>query len=240
MMLKKYLELEVLVFVLAGALVGYFLLSHHNLHQQTLIQAIQTSPEQPASQVIATNPTASPIPTVTPAAQPISKPVVKPTTKPTLIFTPAISTTSQISSDGTRKVSVDIVGNKDGNQTYEVLVDNGPVIYSKTLPMGESISIPYNTWSPGDTYFFLQENSGSQTQVMVFNGSGQPFSNGDEFLDLTGVFAQDVSASSFGQATGWASNNLIIIESKNADGSNGTSYWFGVPDESVTPLATQF
>jgi hypothetical protein len=33
---------------------------------------------------------------------------------------------------------------------------------------------------------------------------------------------------------------LIIIESKNADGSNGTSYWFGVPGESVTPLATQF
>jgi hypothetical protein len=237
MMLKKYLELEVLVFVLAGALVGYFLLSHHNSNQQTLIQAMQSSPEQPAPQVIATNPTTTPVPTVTPAAvvQQISKPA-----KPTLVFTPAISTTSQISPDGTRKVSIDIVGNQDGSKTYEVLVDNSPVIFSKTLPTGESISIPYNTWSPDNTYFFLQENSGNQTQIMVFNASGQPFTNGNEFLDLTGVFAQDVSASAFGQATGWASDNLIIIESKNADRSNGTSYWFGVPGESVTPLATQF
>ncbi len=242
MILKKYLELEVLVFILAGALVGYFMLAHQNTHQQTLIQAIQTSNQTPiqppASQIVGTSPTITPLPTVTPT-QNIVKPA-KPSTKTPVVFTPAISTTSQISSDGSRKVTVDIVGNKDGNQTYEVLIDNGPIIYSQTLPSGSSISIPYNTWSPNNTYFFLQENSGNLTQIMVFDGSGKSFSNGNEFLDLTGIFAQRVTKYAFGQATGWASNNLIIIESKRSDGTQGPSYWFGVPGESVTYLSTQF
>src|SRR5581483_9774178 len=108
-----------------------------------------------------------------------------------------------------------------------------------TLPTGDSLIVPYNTWSPGNNYFFIQENSNDGTQVMVFNGSGKPFTNGSEFLDLTGVFAKDVSTSAFGSATGWAADNLIIIESKNTTGANGTSYWFGVPDEGVIPLATQ-
>ncbi len=245
-MLKKYLELEVLVFVLAGALVGYFVLAHMNSHQQTLIQAMQSqkesleqqTPQPPTSQEAAVV-IATPAPTVAPTVMDVLKPA-KVTTKPTIVFTPAISTTSQTSPDGTRKVTIDTVGTKDGNTTYEVQIDDGPIVYSRTLPTGDSLIVPYNTWSPGDNYFFIQENSTDGTQVMVFNGSGKPLSNGNEFLDLTGVFAKDVSAAAFGSATGWAADNLIIIESKNADGTNGTSYWFGVPDQGVIPLATQF
>lgn len=234
MMLRKYLELEVLFFILVGAAVGYVLL----LHQQsttspTLIQGIQ---ETAPIAVSNPSPTLTPMPTPTNAPTPTNVP----SPKPSIVFNQAVTSISQDSSDGTKTVTVTSSANTNGNQTYSVSVNNGPIIFSKTLTPGNSISIPYNTWSPDNTYFFLQENSGSQTQVMVFNGSGQPFSNGGAYLDLTGVFAQDVSSPAFSKATGWASDNLIIIETKNSDGSEGTSYWFGVPDESVTPLATLF
>jgi hypothetical protein len=239
MVLKKYLELEVLVFILAGAAAGYFLLVHQTgVVKQTIVQSMQTQPQSQTA--IATNPTTTPVPTVTPIPT-LKVQAVTVSPKPTVAANnPTVATTSQISSDGTETVIVNTTQNKDGNQTYLVSVNNGPVIYSETLPAGSNITIPYNTWSPDNTYFFLQKNSQSQTQIMVFNGNGQPFSNGQAFLDLTGVFAQDAPNADFGEATGWAADNLIIILTKNADGSEGTSYWFGVPDESVTPLATQF
>lgn len=235
MLLRKNIELEVIFFVLVGAAVGYLVL----LHQQrtttpTLIQGIQQT--APIAAVSNPTPTVTPMPTPTNAPLPTNVP----SPKPSIQFNSAVTSISQDSSDGTNTVTVTSSANANGNQTYSVSINNGPAIFSKTLTSGNSISIPYNTWSPDNNYFFLQENSGNQTQVMVFNGNGQPFSNGGEYLDLTSVFAQDVSPTAFLKATGWASNNLIIIETQNADGSEGTSYWFGVPDESVTPLATQF
>jgi len=238
--LKKYLELEVVIFIFAGAAVGYFVLHQVNANKQTLVQALQT---QPAS-IIGTNPitpTMTPLPTPTLIPAPTAVPVLDKNTTPTLAFTPTGTTIFQISSDGTRKVILNTITNKDGSTTYNVTTDNNShIIYSQTLPAGSSISIPYNTWSPDNTYFFIQENDGSQTKIMVFNGNGETFGNGQAFLDLTGVFSQDEPDATFTSATGWASDNLIIILTQNTDGSEGTSYWFGVPDESVTPLATEF
>lgn len=234
--IKKYLELEVLFFIITGAAVGYFVLHQVNASKQTLVQALQTAP----APIVAANPTAAqPTPTLIPT--PTAVPVLDKNTTPTVAFTPTGSTTSQISSDGTRTVVLNTITNKDSSTTYNVSTDNNTqVIFSKTLPSGSSISIPYNTWSPDNTYFFIQENDGTQTIIMVFNGNGQTFANGQSFLDLTGVFAQDEPDALFAAATGWASDNLIIILTKNPDGSESTSYWFGVPDESVTPLATEF
>lgn len=237
MALKKYLELEVLFFIIAGAMVGYFMLQQVNAHKQTLVQALQTQPVPLA----ATNPSTTPLPTPTLIPTPTAVPVLDKNATPTVSFTPTGTTTSQISSDGTRKVVLNTIANKDGSATYNVSTDNNTqVLFSKTLPAGSNISIPYNTWSPQNTYFFIQENDGSQTEIMVFNGNGETFANGDAFLDLTGVFAKDEPNVLFDQASGWASDNLIIILTKNTDGTESTSYWFGVPDESVTPLATEF
>ena len=239
MLLKKHLEFEAIIFILAGAAAGYFLLVHQtSVVKQTLVQSMQVQPQtQP---VIAANPTATPIPTITPIPT-LKVQAVTVSPKPTTpANNPVVATTSQISSDGTKTVVVTTTQNKDGNQTYLVSVNNGPTIYSETLPAGSSITIPFNTWSVDNTYFFLQKNSESQTHIMVFNANGQPFANGQAYLDLTGVFAQDEPNAGFWEASGWAADNLIIILTKNSDGTEGTSYWFGVPDESVTPLATQF
>lgn len=241
MVLKKHLELEAIIFILAGAAAGYFLLVHQtSIVKQTLVQSMQTQPQMQSQPATATNPTATPVPTITPIPTlTVQAATVSP--KPTVVTNnPTVATTSQISSDGTKTVVVTTTQNKNGNQTYLVSINNGPTVYSETLPAGSSITIPLNTWSVDNTYFFLQKNSESQTQIMVFNGSGQPFANGQAYLDLTGVFGKDEPNADFWEASGWAADNLIIILTKNPDGSEGTSYWFGVPDESVTPLATQF
>lgn len=243
---KKYLELEVIVFILAGVAAGFFVL--HQVNAQK-IQLAQTFQEQTASLIGSYSPTS--IPTPTPTPPPTPTPTLRPTptplpvldknTAPTVAFTPTGATTFQTSSDGTRKVIINSTTNLDGSTTYNVTTDSSSnIIFSKTLPEGSSISIPYNTWSPDNTYFYIEENDGTQLKYMVFNGTGETFTNGQAFLDLTGVFAQDDPNSVLSTASGWASDNLIIILTKNSDGSEGTSYWFGVPDESVTPLATLF
>lgn len=240
--LKKYWEFEAVLFVLLGAAAGFVVLTVHNsqTNYQASAQSLQNT-LQPNFQTFPLNAiTPTPIITTRPTLL-LAK--VAPTAKPTVAIaqTPAEqSSTSQISSDGTQSVNLAISQNQDGNQTYAISVNNGSTIFSKTLGAGNSISIPFNTWSPDNNYFFIQENDTNQTHVMVFNGSGQPFANGQAYLDLTGVFNNYGSSSAFDQASGWASENLIVILTKNSDGSEGTSYWFGVPDESITPLATMF
>ena len=242
MLQKKTLEIEALFFILIGAAVGFIVLAiHTNTNYQAKAQSIQQPLQQnfQSAPIIAANPTLTIAPVSKPAPTETSKSNPSPTTK-IVAFSPTVATTSQPSSDGTKKVVLKTTQNSEGNQTYEVSVNDGPVIFSKTLTAGASISIPFNTWSPNDLYFFLQENDGSQTHIMVFNADGSPFANGAAYLDLTGDFAKYAPSALFDQATGWAADNLIIITTKLADGSEGTSYWYGVPDESVTPLATKF
>jgi hypothetical protein len=181
-----------------------------------------------------TPPTPTPIPTATPM----------PTPTPALIaksYIPSVSNTSQISSDGTKTATLRTIQNNDGTDTYDITSsDSTTFMFSKTLPANESISIPYNTWSPDNRYFFIQENTGTNADVMVFNDNGDPFGNNVQYLDLSADFSKDAPNALFDQASGWAADNLIVILTKNSDGSEGTSYWYGVPDESITPLATKF
>jgi len=233
MLLKKHIELEAILFILVGAAVGYMMLVYSQ-HAKVQTLAVNNYPTFP---VIGTAPTTIP-PT------PLPTPTATPTPTPALIaksYIPSVSNTSQISSDGTKTVSLRTIQNNNGTSTYDITSsDNTTFMFSKTLPSNESISIPYNTWSPDNNYFFIQENTGTGTDVMVFNDNGNPFANGAQYLDLSSDFSKDAPNAIFDQASGWAADNLIVILTKNADGSEGTSYWYGVPDESVTPLATKF
>jgi hypothetical protein len=236
MLLVKKLEIEAILFIIVGAAIGYLLL----LHMQTSnAHALSENGQQfPAVALIPSSTPPSAVPTQTPTPTPTPAPLI---TSAPAAYIPSVSTTSQISSDGTQTVTLRTIQNKDSTETFDITSsDSSTFMFSKTLPQGQSISIPYNTWSPDDKYFFIQENDGSQTAVMVFNDNGDPFANGDSYLDLTGDFAKYAPGAIFDEASGWAADNLIIILTKNADGSEGTSYWYGVPDESVTPLATKF
>lgn len=154
------------------------------------------------------------------------------------------SKVSEISSDGSKKVILKTIQNKDETKSVVLSTEDSgsgeqQVIFKVTLEKGKSIIIPYNTWSPDNKYFFIRENTPTETQIMVFNAKGEPFANGESYLDLTGVFRKQETGNNFSEATGWASETLIIVNGVTKDNTK-VSYWFEVPSKAIMQLSTVF
>lgn len=238
-MVKK-LELDALLFVIVGAFVGIFLITYIKnqpvqFHSNAEVPQLFTG-----TPTIEPTPLVSQIPTQAPAT-PTVMPTIAPTLTPLISLLPVTSSTSQISPDGSQKVTIKTIENKDATTTDEIFTGNmTQPLYSITLNTTESLSIPFNTWDPTNTYFFLQENSNEGEKILVFHADGAPFANGQSYLSLTDAFAKYGSNNTLDAVTGWAGYNVIVINTKASDGSQGTSYWFEVPDGSILPLATKF
>ncbi|MDE2026798.1 MAG: hypothetical protein KGJ07_10015 [Patescibacteria group bacterium] len=165
---------------------------------------------------------------------------------PTPTPLPAPVTTSQISPDGTKKLSMTKSSNKDGNKTFAFTVTNTTTnettqVYTVALS-DETMDIPYNAFSPDDRYLFLEYNSKNGTQAWVMRSDGQPINatTNEQYYNVTSLFQQKMPHANYHITTGWASETLLIILTNNADGSEGTSYWFEVPSKAIIPLSTQF
>lgn len=159
------------------------------------------------------------------------------------IIAPKITVSSQISSDGTKKVIMKATESAD-NTTYEVSTmdeeTKEKLIFTKTLSSEGNMEIPFNTWSPDNKYFFIEENAGGVKKVFVYKAAGEPFDEKDPYLDATESFRNANTGNYFDEATGWASETLIIMNSKKPDGEKGFSYWFEVPSKAIIQLATDF
>ncbi|MBI2613338.1 MAG: hypothetical protein HYW62_01005 [Candidatus Levybacteria bacterium] len=152
---------------------------------------------------------------------------------------------SQISPDGTKKVVMRVTQNLDNTSTYDFSAadENGAneqSIFTKTLGSPKSMTVPLNTFSPDNKYFFVQENAGDNKKIFAFQTSGEPFSGEEQYFDVTDLFRKKETGNNFDEATGWASESLIIINTKKEDGSKGPSYWFEVPSKAILILATEF
>lgn len=151
---------------------------------------------------------------------------------------------SENSSDASKKVILKTMQNKD--ETKSVTLSTGDsvsgeqqVVFDVTLEKGKSIIIPYNTWSPDNKYFFIQVSTPVGTEIMVFNAKGEPFAGGENYLDLTGLFRKQQTGNNFSEATGWASETLIIVNAATKDNIK-VSYWFEVPSKVIIQLSTVF
>jgi hypothetical protein len=218
MTIRKIVEMESIVFVLFGALVGAVLINHLKSNQQSF-HSLTNLP------AMAADPT--------------------PIASPTPEFVPHMITSSQTSSDGTKKVIVEAKENKDTSKTYTVSTADGDdtnmhTIITKTLEGTNSITIPFNTWSPDNKYFFIQENKKDDTAIFVFRPAGEDFVDGAAYLDVTQAYKNMQTNFIYGETTGWASENLLIINTKLADGAQGPSYWYAVPSKAVMRLSTKF
>lgn len=154
------------------------------------------------------------------------------------------SVVSEISSDGTKRVILRTIQNNNETKAVTLLTEdsggeNTQIIFNMTLEKEKSIKIPYNTWSPDNKYFFIQENSSAGTEIKVFDAKGEPFASGENYLDLTGLFRERETVNSFSEATGWASENLIIVNAATKQNTK-VSYWFGVPSKAIIQLSTLF
>lgn len=159
----------------------------------------------------------------------------------------ALKTTisSQISPDGTKEVVMRVTENSDKTRTYNFSTadENGANemhIFTKIMDSPSEMSIPFNTWSPDNQYFFIQENAGGTKSVFVFKATGEQFSDTEKYLNATASFSEANTGNIFDEATGWASETLIIINTKKQDGTKGFSYWFEVPSKAIIQLSTEF
>lgn len=152
---------------------------------------------------------------------------------------------SQISPDGTKNVVMKITNNNDNTRTYSFYTSDGSgineqLIFDKTLDKARHMTIPFNTWSPDNKYFFIQENAAGATSIFAFKESGETFSDTEEYFDVTDLFRKKDTGNNFSEATGWASESLIIINTTKEDGKKGPSYWFEVPNKQIIQLSTEF
>lgn len=159
---------------------------------------------------------------------------------PTEIVTSKITISSQISPDGTKKVIMKATQNSDDStKTYDFFTADGDDaneqhVFSKTLDSPKSMTIPFNTWSPDNQHFFIRENTGDNKDIFVFKASGAPFTGAETYLDVTDLFKKRNTGNNFSEATGWASESLIIIN------TTGPSYWFEIPSKAIIQLSTEF
>lgn len=153
--------------------------------------------------------------------------------------------TSQISSDGKKMVYLKGIQNSNGSTYYTISVTDGQgndeqVLFREAVAAGGNMTIPYNTWSPDDKYFFILEQTKNVIKVLVFKASGEAFSDDQFYLDATDVFANRKTGYTFDEATGWASNSLLLINTVTTDDTKGPSYWLEVPSRAVIRLSTEF
>lgn len=169
-----------------------------------------------------------------------------PTPTPTPVpFAPKISTTSWLASDGNEKITMKTTVSPQVSSTYAFTVTNintqtDTPLFVETIPGISSMSIPFNAFSSDDSYLFIKQTLNNQNHYLVFKTSGEPFSDGKIYFDVTPLFANFTSSLTLSDVTGWASPTLLIINTKKPDGGIGTSYWLDVTTRGIIPLATLF
>src|SRR5689334_1093135 len=100
-------------------------------------------------------------------------PTSTPTPAPAIVLVPKVERFSQLSPDGTKKLTMRVTSQAGSDtKTYSFTTSaaddtNFQEIYTVTLPTSENMSIPFNTWSPDDTYVFLQHNLTVGTEALV-------------------------------------------------------------------------
>ncbi len=169
---------------------------------------------------------------------------------PALIPSPTISlskpeTTSQISPDGTKLLTMTQVINQDTTKTYTIVAldadgKNQQIIYTASASAKDYMSIPFNTWSPDDKYVFINRTDTAGASAIIMRTDGVSLTSGNQTFDAKVLFDARNTGNNYQEATGWASEILVIINTVKQNGEKGPSYWLEVPTGGIIPLSTQF
>ncbi len=105
-------------------------------------------------------------------------------------------------------------------------------VFQKTVSADTTLSIPLNTFSPDDKYFFLKESGPSGTTYFV------PM--GDQVFDIPALFAAKYDKYKITDVTGWGGMTLIVVNTDKISGGEGPSFWFDVTNKSFVLLSNRF
>lgn len=120
--------------------------------------------------------------------------------------------------------------------TFEFSVSGGDL--SNSLIYFESVndsyfSVPANSWSPDNDYFFIRKNTGTSSAYLVFKANGDNFSDGSKYIEVAGIYSQKVIKYGLREITGWDAPGLMHVL------TTGPSYWFDLASRNFLQLATK-
>ncbi len=162
---------------------------------------------------------------------------------PLATSTPPTSTGNNVVSNSDNSLKLSMRSAKFTDRTdYTFMVSKGDgseakLLYTRTVGPGASMSIPNNSWSPDYKEVFLILKDGSLTQYLVFNASGEPYAQGDKFLEITSLFTKSNSNLTLKNVTGWDGYGLLHVETSNPDGTRGPRFWFVTGTRAFLELA---
>lgn len=158
--------------------------------------------------------------------------VPQPTTTETEIHSP----------DGKMNLIMEKTIQSSGNSIYNFYVADIPEtqktkIFSRAVPQGNSMNISLNAWSPHNKYFYIKEQTPDAVDYFVFNSKAESFSNGEQFIDVLPIFIAKDTGYALDEVTGWDSNTLLHVFTKDSEGARGPSYWLEIPGGAMYKLA---
>lgn len=153
-------------------------------------------------------------------------------------------TTLVVAPDGKKTLSMRTDKRTDGvTQTFSMSSKGENVfssVYSKTMAGEPAISIPFNTFSPDDKYFFLKETVGGTQNYFVLASSGSPVATDSQTLNVSEFFAKKLPDYTLTEVTGWAAPTLLVVNTDKKDGTQGPSFWFDLSTKSFILLSNRF
>lgn len=210
---RHQLELGSATLFAIAASIGVFLAVYNNNHFKTTTYAL-------------------------PSTSSLDKPIVTP------FFAPKEESFSQISPDGAKKVLLSVVENQESGKKYTLTTADGDStnqveVYSTTFPDTENVSIPFNSFSPDNKYFFVIHQKGGINEAMVFRVDGEKMTETEQFVEVAKTFAEKTIKDPYKETTGWASEALLIVNT-TPENKSKQSYWFEVPSKGIIGLSTEF
>ncbi|MBI4029396.1 MAG: hypothetical protein HY376_03445 [Candidatus Blackburnbacteria bacterium] len=114
-------------------------------------------------------------------------------------------------------------------------------VFTKTVDLPTTITIPFNAWSPGgNKYLFLKETGGGDDSYIVLTSVGKPVAKDLQTVNVEELFAQKYTDYKITDVTGWAAPTLLVVNTDKLDGTAGPSFWFDVTTLSFIRLSTRF
>ncbi|HET7098680.1 MAG TPA: hypothetical protein VFI61_00360 [Patescibacteria group bacterium] len=153
-------------------------------------------------------------------------------------------TSTVVAPDGKWKLTMEEKKNKEGATYTFSLVDelsnSSKKIFTKTVPVGTTMALPLNTFSPDDKYFFIKETDSIQTRYFVLLASGQPIFNDSQTVEISELFMAKYEEYKITDITGWGGMNLLVVNVDKKEGGTGPSFWFDITNKSFIRLNDRF
>lgn len=155
---------------------------------------------------------------------------------------PAFDPIEVHSPDGKMKVIMEKM-RENAQSTFTFTVsdingDNPKTILKKTLAENQNMFVSPNTFSPDNKYLFLKEEDSQSLSFFVFKTSGEPFSDGSNYIEVVPLFEKKKTGFQLSDITGWDSDTLLHVFT-TSDKGRGPSYWFDLSGRNFLMLGSR-